>query len=38
MREKTSQVILMIYKMLVIHTYIQTDKEFVQGSSGISWS
>ena len=27
---KTSQVILMIYKMLVIHTYIRTDKEFVQ--------
>ena len=32
--EKTSQVILMIYKMLVIHTYIQTDKEFVQGIFG----
>ena len=32
--EKTPQVILMIYKMLVIHTYIQTDKEFVQGIFG----
>ena len=32
--EKTAQVILMIYKMLVIHTYIQTDKEFVQGIFG----
>ena len=32
--EKTSQVILMLYKMLVIHTYIQTDKEFVQDLFG----
>lgn len=28
--EKISQVILMIYKMLVIHTYIRTDKDFIQ--------
>ena len=32
--EKTSQVILMVYKMLVIHTYIRTDKEFVQDIFG----
>ena len=31
---KTSQVILMIYKMLVIHTYIRTDKEFIQDMFG----
>jgi len=31
---KTSQVILMIYKMLVIHTYIRTDKEFIQDIFG----
>ena len=28
--EKTSQVILMIYKMLVIHTYIRTDEKTVR--------
>jgi AcrR family transcriptional regulator len=28
--DKTSQVIMMIYKMLVIHTYIRTDREFTQ--------
>jgi len=31
---KTSQVILMIYKMLIIHTYIRTDKEFIQDMFG----
>jgi hypothetical protein len=28
--DRTSQVIMMIYKMLVIHTYIRTDKQFTQ--------
>jgi len=28
--EKTSQIILMIYKMLVIHTYIRTDEKTVR--------
>jgi AcrR family transcriptional regulator len=32
--EKTSQVILMIYKMLVIQPYIRTDKGFVQDMFG----